>query len=78
MREYLPTTGCRQKWFVPTENLKVGDVVLVIEPDAPKQDWKIGRIAAVYPGQDGLVRVVEVEWRSCEATTNYESLTFGS
>ena len=38
----------------------MGNVVLVIEPDAPRRDWKIGRIEAVYPGQDGLVRVVEV------------------
>ena len=63
MREYLPTIGSRHKWFLPTENLKVGDVVLVIEPDAPRRDWKIGRIEAVYPGQDGLVRVVDVRSR---------------
>jgi len=44
MREYLPTIGSRHKWFLPTENLKVGDVVLVIEPDTPRRDWKIGWI----------------------------------
>ena len=32
----------------------------VIEPDAPRRDWKIGRMEAVYPGQEGLVRVVDV------------------
>ena len=38
----------------------MGNVVLVIEPDAPRRDWKIGRIEAVYPGQDGLVKVIDV------------------
>ena len=50
----------QHKWFLPTENIKVGDVVLVIEPDLPRRHWKLGRIEAVYPGRDGLVRVVDV------------------
>lgn len=48
------------KWFLRTKNLKVGDVVLLIEPYAPRGKWKIGRIEAVYLGQHGLVRVVDV------------------
>ena len=35
-------------------------MVLVIDPDAPRRDWKLGRIEAVHPGKDGLVRVVDV------------------
>ena len=38
----------------------MGNVVLVIEPYAPRRDWRIGRLEAVYPGQDGLVKVVDV------------------
>ena len=52
MREYLPSIGSRQKWFQPSKNLTVGDVVLVIDPDAPRRDWKLGRIEAVHPGKD--------------------------
>ena len=37
MKEYLPAIGSRHKWFLPTENLKVGDVVLEIEPKTPRQ-----------------------------------------
>ena len=44
------------KYWIPA---KVGDVVLVIDPDAPRRDWKRGRIEAVHPGTDGLVRVVD-------------------
>ena len=36
------------------------DVVLVIETDVPRTHWKLGQIEAVYPGRDGLVRVVDV------------------
>ena len=39
------------KWFLPTDNLEE-DVVLVFGPNTPRRDWKVGRIEAVYPGQD--------------------------
>ena len=32
----------------------------VLAKPAPIRDWKLGRIEAVYPGKDGLVRVVDV------------------
>ena len=60
MKEYLPHIGSRQKWFFPTENLKVGDVVMVIDPSAARREWKVGRIERTYPGSDQLVRVVDV------------------
>ena len=63
MREYLPSIGSRQKWFQRLTNLRVGDLVLVIDPDAPRWDWKLGRIEAVHPGKDGLVPVVDVRTR---------------
>lgn len=33
---------------------------MLIEPYAPRRKWKIGRIEAVYLGQHGQVRVVDV------------------
>ena len=60
MKEYLPHIGSRQKWFFPTENLKIGDVVMVIDPRAARREWKVGRIERTYPGSDQLVRVVDV------------------
>lgn len=41
--------------------MKVGDIVLEIDPKTPWRTWKIGRIEEVFPGQDGLVRVVDVQ-----------------
>ena len=60
MREYLPHIGSRQKWFRPTENHKVGDVVIVIDPNAARREWKVGCVEHTYPGRDQLVRVVDV------------------
>jgi hypothetical protein len=61
MREYITSIGARSKWFEKKENFKEGDIVLVIDPEASRRDWKIGRIVDVYPGSDGLVRVVDVK-----------------
>ena len=61
MREYLPQIGSRPKCFFPTGNIRVGDVVVVIDPNAARRDWKVGRIVQTYPGPDGLVRVVDVQ-----------------
>ena len=60
MKEYLPHIGSQQKWFFPTENLKVGDVVMVFDPSTARKEWKVGRIECTYPGRDQLVRVVDV------------------
>ena len=63
MKEYIPHIGSRKKWFSPKKNLKVGEVVVVIDADMARRDWKVGRIEQVYPGNDGLVRVVDVKVR---------------
>ena len=60
MKEYLPHIGSRHKWFFPEVNLQVGDVVMVIDPNASRREWKVGRIECTYPGRDQLVRVVDV------------------
>lgn len=41
-------------------NLKVGDIVLVDIPNAPKLLWPLARVQEVYPGADGLVRACSV------------------
>ena len=60
MRKYLPHIGSHQKWFCPMENLKVGDVVTVIDQNAARREWKVGRVERTYPGRDQLVRDVDV------------------
>ena len=64
MKEYLPHIGSRQKWFLPMESLKVGDIVMVIYPSVIRREWNVGRIECIecmYPGSDHLVRVVDAQ-----------------
>ncbi|XP_064486179.1 uncharacterized protein LOC135398725 [Ornithodoros turicata] len=42
-------------------NLKIGDVVIVHDSNAPKLNWKMGRICDLYRGRDNNVRACEVE-----------------
>ena len=58
---YLPSLAIRKKWKREQENLAVGDVVLIIDANLPRGQWKIGHIERIFPGKDGLVRVVEVK-----------------
>ena len=37
MKEYLPHIGSRHKWFLPTANLKEGDIVAIIDPNAARR-----------------------------------------
>ena len=39
---------------------------MMVEPDASRGDWPLGRVTEVYPGEDGLVRVVRVKSRNNE------------
>ncbi|KFD49638.1 hypothetical protein M514_09470 [Trichuris suis] len=57
---YLPTLIQRTKWKVQRRNISIGDCVLLAEPNVPKGQWITRRVEAVFPGSDGLVRVVKV------------------
>ena len=65
-KEFLPSLNVRKKWFHPRHNLKEGDVVLMVEPNASRGEWPLGRIVEAYPGDDGLVRVVKVKAKNKE------------
>ena len=44
-------------------NLRVGDMVLIVDGSVPRGQWPLGRVVAVKDGADGLVRSVEVKTR---------------
>ena len=60
MKECLSQLGSRQKWYFRNDNLRVGDVVVVIDPGTVRRQWNVVRIEQTYPGPDRLVRVVDV------------------
>ncbi|XP_045122631.1 uncharacterized protein LOC123511082 [Portunus trituberculatus] len=64
--EYLHTLRMRQRQIAPSRNLQVGDLVLVMDPYLPRNQWRLGRITQTLPGVDGLVRRVRLRTSSGE------------
>ena len=58
--EYLPTLQTRSKWTTVKDNLKINDVVLVVDEDSPRGQWPLGLVLSVETSNDGLVRAAEV------------------
>ncbi|XP_064631691.1 uncharacterized protein LOC135489981 [Lineus longissimus] len=61
IKEYLATLQERSMWQFEQRNLKVRDLVLVADDDKTRGHWPMGLVSAVFPGDDGSVRVVEVK-----------------
>lgn len=61
-KEYLSELQTRIKWKQQSQNLiKVGTLVLVKNDNASPMHWQLGRVTALCPGQDGVVRVVNLK-----------------
>lgn len=60
-REYLPTLQSRRKWVGAHRNLQQGDVVLLKDSQAARNEWPLALVTTTYPSQDGKVRKVEVK-----------------
>ncbi|XP_076299591.1 uncharacterized protein LOC143218344 [Lasioglossum baleicum] len=61
-KDYLQEQTTRKKWFKQgAPGIAVGALVIIREDNAPPLQWPLGRITAVHPGQDGVIRVVTVK-----------------
>ena len=60
MKEVLPHLNKRQTWHKRKENLKVGDVVIMMDEKNPRNHWPKGVVTKTFPGKDHLVRVAEI------------------
>ncbi len=54
-REYLKTLQLRHKWQGKRPNLQEGDIVLLKDNQAKRNQWPTGLITKTFPGEDGLV-----------------------
>lgn len=59
-KEYLTSLNARSKWRRRQPNLQEGELVILKVDNCPPAHWPLGRIEAVHPGSDGLVRSVTV------------------
>ncbi len=60
LKEIIPLLQPRRKWRTETENFKVDDIVLEIDPNIPRGQWRLAKVIEVYPSPDGLVRKVKI------------------
>ena len=60
-KEYLATLQQRHKWTKTRRNVKVDDIVVLVDENVPRSQWRLGRIEHIYPGPDGLVRTVTIK-----------------
>ena len=60
-KEFLSSLQTRQKWRQTTRNIEVGDIVLIKDSSRNRNHWPLGRIIQTQPGEDGLVRTVQVK-----------------
>ena len=59
-KEYRSQLQVRNKWRTAQPNLAVGDVVLMKDSSSFQTHWGLARVSKVFPGDDGLVRAVDV------------------
>lgn len=61
IQNYLPGLQLRQKWRKSTDNMAVGQAVMIVDANLPRGLWPVGTISQVFPGTDGIVRAAEVK-----------------
>ena len=66
MRYFAPNLLPRNKWFRTRENLQVDDLVLGIDPNHKRSQWKMARVIETYPGNDDLARKTRIETQDGE------------
>ncbi len=59
--EYLPLLQERQKWHDTRRNLRIGDVVLVVDSNAPRNSWPMGVVLETIPDKLGFVRQAKIK-----------------
>ena len=59
--EVLPNLIPRKKWNGKSRNVRVDDWVILADANAIRGKWQTGRVVTVFPGDDGLIRNIEVK-----------------
>ena len=60
-RDIFPCLVPRKKWNVERRNVKVNDVVMMVDSNSVRGYWTIVKIIEVHPGKDGKIRNVTVK-----------------
>ncbi|XP_052835157.1 uncharacterized protein LOC128251924 [Drosophila gunungcola] len=61
VKEYMPIITRRSKWFPKRSPLAVGDIVIIVDENLPRNLWPKGRITEVTTAKDGQVRSATIK-----------------
>lgn len=56
--EYVLTPMPRSKWHTRVRHVRDGDIVLLVEFNAPRGKWNLALEKNIYLGADGVIRTV--------------------
>lgn len=59
--EYVMELQQRSKWKLRSKDLQKGDLVLIKDENQPPLQWRLGRVAELHPGSDGVPRVADID-----------------
>ncbi len=57
---YVQAINARSKWTSYRRNFQVGDIVLLKDEMIRERTWPLAKVLHTYPGEDNLVRVVDL------------------
>ena len=64
----------KKKWHVEKRNVQVGGLVTVVDKNAVRGEWAVGRVTNAYPGADARVRNVTVKTATESTAVQYQRL----
>ena len=70
INSYYQTLVKYHKWKLKSRNTQPGDVVLILDKEAPKGKYTLGIIDAVKVDDDGVVRKATVKYKLRQSGTN--------
>ncbi|XP_035230397.1 uncharacterized protein LOC118202345 [Stegodyphus dumicola] len=65
-KDYLTQFQVRNKWKLPSADLRVNDLVLIKDENLPPLKWKMAKVICTYKGTDQRVRSVNLKTASSE------------
>ena len=64
LRLFAPSLVYRKKWHEKERELRIGDVVLVLEDSSFQNQYRLARVIETFTGKDGIVRRATVAYKN--------------
>lgn len=61
LREYVPQLQKRDRWMTQRRSMKSGEIVLLMDENAPRKQWPKALVMEALKGRDGLVRSLSLK-----------------